>query len=85
MHPWTIVFQGPDKVRACQDYKNGSNLFNDSPSFHLQNVWDARRSVKKGSFFAKYDLRDGFWHVPIEYSSRRRLLVRHPTTLVTAT
>ena len=79
VHPRTIVFQGPDKVRACQDYKNGTNLFNDSPAFHLQNVWDARRSVKRTSFFAKYDLRDGFWHVPVEYSSCRGLLVRHPT------
>jgi len=79
VHPWLIVFQGPDKVRACQDYKNGTNLFNESPPFHLPSVWEARNVVQGGSHFAKYDLRDGFWHVPVHPESRRRLLVRHPT------
>ena len=34
--------------------------------------------MKPGSYFAKYDLRDGFWHVPVAEADRRRLLVRHP-------
>ena len=28
--------------------------------------------------FAKYDLRDGFFHVPVHPSSRNRMLIRHP-------
>jgi len=78
IHPWLVVHQSEEKWRACQDYKHGINLFNDAPPFHLPSVWEARRVVKPGSYFAKYDLRDGFWHVPIAASDRRRLLVRHP-------
>ena len=79
VHPWLVVQQGADKWRACQDYKNGTNLFNDALPFNLPSVWSVRRVVKPGSYFAKYDVRDGFWHVPVSEGSRRRLLVRHPT------
>ena len=78
VHPWLVVHQSLEKWRACQDYKHGTNLFNESPPFHLPSVWEARRVVKPGSYFAKYDLRDGFWHVPVAAADRRRLLVRHP-------
>ena len=78
VHPWLVVHQSEDKWRACQDYKHGINLFNDAPPFHLPSVWEARRVIRPGSYFAKYDLRDGFWHVPVAASDRRRLLVRHP-------
>ena len=79
VHPWLVVQQGSDKWRACQDYKHGTNVFNDSLPFNLPSVWSARRVIKRGSFMAKYDVRDGFWHVPVKRSARRRLLVRHPT------
>ena len=36
--------------------------------------------VKPSSYFCKYDLRDGFWSVPVERGSRRRLVMRHPGT-----
>eukprot|EP00966_Prymnesium_polylepis_P236529 5470126-Prymnesium_polylepis.1 len=29
---------------------------------------------------AKYDIRDGFWHMPIAEDSKKRLVVRHPGT-----
>ena len=79
VHPWLVVHQGSDKYRACQDYKNGTNLFNDALPFNLPSVWSVRRVIKKGSYMAKYDVRDGFWHVPVKPAARRRLLVRHPT------
>ena len=79
VHPWLVVHQGSDKYRACQDYKNGTNLFNDALPFNLPSVWSVRRVIKEKSFMAKYDVRDGFWHVPVKKEARRRLLVRHPT------
>ena len=79
VHPWLVVHQGSDKWRACQDYKNGTNLFNDALPFGLPSVWSVKRVIRKGSFMAKYDVRDGFWHVPVRRSARRRLLVRHPS------
>ena len=36
--------------------------------------------MKKTSRFAKYDLRDGFWLVPVAGESRQHLLLRHPAT-----
>jgi len=79
VHPWLVVHQGPDKWRACQDYKHGTNLFNESPPFDLPSAWSVAPILTKDTHFAKYDLRDGFWHVPIKKECRRRLLVRHPT------
>jgi len=79
VHPWLVAHQGSDKYRACQDYKNGTNLLNDALPFNLPSAWSVRRVIKKGSFMAKYDVRDGFWHVPVKPAARRRLLVRHPT------
>ena len=36
--------------------------------------------MKEGSFFAKYDLRDGFWAVKVAEESRPYVMVRHPAT-----
>ena len=80
VHPWTIVQQGPDKWRACQDYSGGTNLHADSRPFKLPKVTDVRHVCKESSQFAKYDIRDGFWHVPIHEGSRNKLLMRHPAS-----
>ena len=80
VHPWTIVQQGPDKWRACQDYSGGTNLHADSRPFRLPKVTDVRHVCKESSQFAKYDIRDGFWHVPIHEGSRNKLLMRHPAS-----
>ena len=80
VHPWTIVQQGPDKWRACQDYSGGTNLHADSRPFKLPKVTDVRNVCKENSHFAKYDVRDGFWHVPVHERSRNKLLMRHPAS-----
>ena len=64
VHPWTVVHQR-DKWRACQDYSKGTNLEADTAPFRLPTVFDVRHVIKPGSHFAKWDLRDGFFHVPI--------------------
>ena len=79
VHPWTVVHQR-DKWRACQDYSKGTNLEADTAPFRLPTVFDVRHVIKPGSHFAKWDLRDGFFHVPIHPSSRNRMLVRHPVS-----
>ena len=79
VHPWTVVFQ-KDKWRACQDYSSGTNLEADSAPFRLPSVFDVRKVVKPTTYFAKWDLRDGFFHIPIHPDSRNRMLVRHPIT-----
>ena len=80
IHPWTIVDQGGGKWRLCHDYSVGINKQVPTASFVLPTVWDAARVIKPSSYFAKYDIRDGFWHVPIGDDSRKRLVVRHPGT-----
>ena len=80
IHPWTIVDQGGGKWRLCHDYSVGINKQVPTASFVLPTVWDAARVIKPSSFFAKYDIRDGFWHMPIGDDSRKRLVVRHPGT-----
>ena len=79
VHPWTVVFQ-KDKWRACQDYSTGTNMEADSAPFKLPTVFDVRNIIKKSSHFSKWDLRDGFFHVPIHPASRNRMLVRHPVS-----
>ena len=78
--PWTIADQGGGKWRLCHDYSVGTNRVVPSAAFTLPSVWDARADIKPGSNFAKYDIRDGFWHVPIAEDSKKRLVVRHPGT-----
>jgi hypothetical protein len=80
VHPWTIVDQGGGKWRLCHDYSVGTNRRAPTASFVLPSVWDAAQSIRPGSYFAKYDIRDGFWHMPIAPDSRKRLVVRHPGT-----
>ena len=80
VHPWTVTDQGDGKWRACQDYSDGTNRRVLSKPFNLPSVWDVTKVWKPGSRFAKYDLRDGFWSVPVGESSRRHLMVRHIAT-----
>ncbi len=80
IHPWTIVDQGGGKWRLCHDYSVGTNKRVPTSPFTLPSVWDVGPTVRPGSFFAKYDIRDGFWHMPIGEDSRKRLVVRHPGT-----
>ena len=58
----------------------GTNLEADSAPFRLPSVHDVRPLTKPTSYFAKYDLRDGFFHVPVHPSSRNRMLIRHPVS-----
>ena len=79
-HPWSIVHQSEDKWRAAQDYSQFTNRRVGSKPFTMTSVDDAVRVVKPASHFAKYDLRDGFWAIKVEPSSRPWLMVRHPAT-----
>jgi hypothetical protein len=79
VHPWTMAQQGA-KWRACHDYSVGTNRRVPSAPFGLPTVWDVRPLLKRGSRFAKYDMRDGFWSVPVHPDSRHRLVMRHPGT-----
>ena len=80
VHPWTMAQQG-SKWRACQDYSGGTNRAAFSAPFGLPTPWDVRRLVRPGrSSFVKYDLRDGFWGVPVAKESKNYLLMRHPAT-----
>ena len=80
VHPWTIVSQG-SKWRACQDYSAVTNRAARSAPFVLPTPWDVRKLIKPGkSRFAKYDLRDGFWGVPVSDQSKNCLMMRHPAT-----
>ena len=36
--------------------------------------------LKPGSYLAKYDLRDGFWSVPVHADDRHNLCIRHPSS-----
>lgn len=80
VHPWTVVDQGGGKWRLCHDYSVGTNRQASTAPFALPSVWDVVPSVSENSRFAKYDIRDGFWHCPVAPSSRKRLVVRHPGT-----
>ena len=80
IHPWTIVDQGGGKWRLCHDYSVGTNKRVATAPFALPSVWDVLPEVTESSCFAKYDIRDGFWHVPIADDSKKRLVVRHPGT-----
>ena len=72
--------QGGGKWRLCHDYSVGTNRVVATAPFTLPSVWDVLPSIKRGSSFAKYDIRDGFWHCPVARESRKRLVVRHPGT-----
>ena len=75
VHPWLVVDQGGGKFRACHDYKRGTNVYATSAPFGLPTPFDVRQLAKPGSFFAKYDLRDGFWSVPVKKEHRNSSIV----------
>ena len=79
VHPWVVVKQG-GKWRLCHDYSCGTNKHVPTAPFGLPAPWDVRHVLKPSSFMAKYDIRDGFFHVPVHPDSRKRLVVRHPGT-----
>jgi len=78
IHPHVIVHQGKGKVRACHDYSVGLNKHVGKWPFRLPRVWDLRKWIKKGSYFWRADLSDGFWFTPIGQESQRYFGVRHP-------
>jgi hypothetical protein len=80
VHPWTVVHQSADKWRSCQDYKSGTNSRVISSPFTLCSALEVAAVMKPDSHFAKFDLRDGFWSVPVATDSRHHLMVRHPAT-----
>ena len=80
VHPWTVVHQSADKWRSCQDYKQGTNSRVVTTPFTLCSALEVERVTREDSHFAKFDLRDGFWSVPVARSSRHHLMVRHPAT-----
>ena len=83
VHAWTMAQQG-EKWRACQDYSaqgKGTNSAARSAPFGLPTAWSVKRIIKPGqSKMLKYDLRDGFWMVPVSKGSRNRLMMRHPAS-----
>ena len=80
VHPWTVVHQSADKWRSCQDYKLGTNQRVISELFTLCSPHEVEKVVGPESHFGKFDLRDGFWSVPVAPGSRHHLMVRHPAT-----
>ena len=76
VHPWVVVKQG-ERWRLCHDYSIGTNRYVGAAPFVLPSPWDVRSCVQQGSFFAKYYIRDGFFHVPVHPDSWKRLVVRH--------
>ena len=80
IHPWTIVHQGGSKWRACHDYSCITNGLVAPSRFRLPSPWDVAKVLKPGSYLAKYDLRDGFWSVPVYEGDRHNLCIRHPTS-----
>ena len=79
IHPFTMDLKG-DKWRACCDYKAGTNQGARSGPFGLPSALDVRGVLGPDSHMVKYDLRDGFWAVPVHPESRNRLVLRHPIT-----
>ena len=88
VHPWTVVYQGGDKWRACQDYSAGTNRWTITSPFTLPRAHDVASFLKppmrgvdgSGTHFGCRDLRDGFWCVPVHPDCRHHLMVSHPTT-----
>ena len=78
-HPWLVVKQG-EKWRACQDYSLFTNPRVSRVPFSLPSAWDAEKVIGPDSHMAKYDLRDGYWAVPLALRSRAHLMARHHAT-----
>ena len=62
VHPWVVARQG-DKWRLCHDYSVGTNQYVATAPFALPSPWDVRPCIRPDTHFAKYDIRDGFFHV----------------------
>ena len=45
---------------------------------HAGTPWSVKRVMSRDTHFAKYDLRDGFWRVPVSLELQKRLVMRHP-------
>ena len=86
VHPWQVALK-EGKARACQDYSGLLNVATRTVPFGMPTAWDVRRRMCPDTHFAKRDLRDGFWAVPISADSRNLFVLRHPSTgrLVRAT
>jgi hypothetical protein len=60
VHPWVMVrktdVDGTEKLRACHDYSRGINQHVPQWPFSLPRVWDVRKYIGRGSYFAKYDI-----------------------------
>ena len=79
VHPWVVARQG-EKWRLCHDYSVGTNQYVATAPFALPSPWDVRPCIRADTHLAKYDIRDGFFHVPVHPDSRKYLVVRHPGT-----
>eukprot|EP00966_Prymnesium_polylepis_P077810 1802946-Prymnesium_polylepis.1 len=77
---WFIPYCWWRRERESLELATTTNRKARSAPFALPSVWDARSVVKPGSHFVKYDLRDGFFAIPVHPQSRNRLVVRHPAT-----
>ena len=82
IHPWVVVHTCPDgkpKVRACGDYSVGLNKWDAAPPpFRLPRPWDVRRWADEDTYFAKYDISDGFWMLPINEQHMKYFGYRMP-------
>ena len=65
VHPWVVARQG-DKWRLCHDYSVGTNQYVATAPFALPSPWDVRPCIRPDTHFAKYDIRDGFFHVLVQ-------------------
>ena len=77
IHPHVVVWQ-KGKPRACMDCSVGLNKHVGKAPFALGNVWQLRKWAKPTSWFARFDIADGFWFVPIQLGSQKYFAVRHP-------
>ena len=76
---------GPPKLRLITDARaTGLNdCIRDCP-FPLPSIHDVIVGAKKGWWAAKFDLKDGFYHLPIHKKFVDLLGIRHPSTKRTA-
>ncbi len=70
---------GTRKVRIVQDATAvGLNPCQADKPFPMPRIGDAVRGAKKGGWSAKYDLRDGFYHMPVNRKTAKLLGVAFP-------
>ncbi len=70
---------GPPKVRVVVDAAaSGINdCIRDTP-FVMPRIGDVVRNAKKGWWAAKFDLKDGFYHIPVNIKLSSLLGIKHP-------